>query len=89
MSKTPIFKKTVTATELGANSGEALIAAERGPVAVKKHGKPRYVIMTLDRYEAMRRRGDTRRAYTAVTMPPDMMDAMVQSMKETADGDEE
>jgi prevent-host-death family protein len=76
------FTKTVTATDLSNRSGDVLLDSEKGPVGVLRHGKPRYVILTIDMYEKLRRAGDTRRVYRTSEIPPDMLDAMLKAMKE-------
>ena len=79
MSETLNFNMRVTATELGNKAGETLTAAERGPVGVTKHGKTKYVILSIDRYEALKESGDTRRSYTLETLPDDVMSAVIDA----------
>lgn len=79
------FAKTVTATDLSNRSGDILLESERGPVGVLRHGKPRYVILNVDAYESLRRGADARRAYRTRDLPPDLLDAILKSMKEHVD----
>lgn len=83
------FSKTVTATDLSNRSGDILLDCERGPVGVLKHGKPRYVILNIAAYDQLRRGGDSRRAYRTADLPPDLLHAIVASMKEHIEADEE
>ena len=41
------------AADLSRNTGDLLDAARNAPVAITKHSKPRFVIMSVDRYQAM------------------------------------
>lgn len=79
------FSKTVTATDLSNRSGDILLDSERGAIGVLRHGKPRYVILNIEAYETLRRSGDARRAYSAAELPPEMLDAILRSMKEHVD----
>ncbi len=42
-----------SATELANNTGDVLLTAAGEPVEITRHGKPRFVLMTLDRYEKL------------------------------------
>lgn len=50
-----------TATELKNRTGDVLDAASREAVAIARHGTPRFVVMSLERYERLTR-ADPRRA---------------------------
>ncbi len=54
------------------------MAADRHPVAITQHRKPRYVVMTIDDYEALSRRNDPRRAFK-VEEAPDTVLAMIEA----------
>lgn len=42
-----------SATELANNTGDVLTAAAQEPVAITRHGKPRFVVMTRETYDRM------------------------------------
>lgn len=48
------------------------MAADREPVAITQHRKPRYVLMTYDEFEALKNRGDPRRVYGPNQAPADL-----------------
>ena len=49
------------------------MAADRQPVAITQHRKPRYVLMTYDDFEKMAHRNeDPRRVYGPGETPPDL-----------------
>ena len=58
--------KDYTATELANNTGDVLMAAASETVEITRHGKPRFVILSHERYERMIARGDTRRVVRVV-----------------------
>jgi len=82
---TPKYQQQRPASDFQKNAGDAWHDAERGPLAITKHGKPRYIVLTVERYEALKSIADTRTSYTAETMPPDMMDAMITAMNDHAE----
>lgn len=43
------------AGDLTRNTGDLFEAATVAPVAITKHRKPRYVVMSMERYEALTR----------------------------------
>ena len=50
-----------TATELKNRTGDVLDAASREAVAIARHGTPRFVVMSMERYERLMQ-ADPRRA---------------------------
>jgi antitoxin Phd len=54
--------KDYTATELANKTGDVLMAAARETVEITRHGKPRFVILSYDRFEKLMKQGDPRRA---------------------------
>ena len=51
-----------SATELANNTGDVLSAAAQEAVEITRHGKPRFVLMSHERYDRLLTRGDPRRA---------------------------
>jgi hypothetical protein len=56
------------------------MAADRQPVAITQHRKPRYVLMTYDEFEAMKGRGDPRRVYGAHEAPEELVDIVLPEL---------
>ena len=73
MQQLPEFK----AADLTRHTSELFDAAIRSPVAITKHRKPRYVLMTYDEFEAMKTRGDPRRVYGANEAPQELVDIIM------------
>jgi len=55
--------KEFAATDLTRKTGDLFDAATISPVAVTKHHKPRYVIMSMERYESLTHGQETKRAF--------------------------
>ena len=60
--------KHYPSTDLKQNLGDVLAAASQQPVSITRHNKPRYVLMSIEAYEA-RFVNDSRRAYAAKHAP--------------------
>jgi prevent-host-death family protein len=60
--------KEFQAAQLSRRIGDVLEAAARGPVAITKHRKPRFVIMSVDAYAALADRRP-QRAYDTDALP--------------------
>ena len=78
--------KTFPSTDLKQNTGDVLDAANREPVAITRHSKPRYVLMSIDAYNA-RFPNDPRRAIALEEMPEDhvtMIDRAVAALDRDA-----
>ena len=71
-----------TATELKNRTGDVLDAASREAVAIARHGTPRFVVMSMERYERLTR-ADPRRAVRV----EDMTDEEAAELVATLEGD--
>ena len=69
--------KTFPSTDLKQNTGDVLQAASREPVAITRHQKIRYVLMSVESYNE-RFPADPRRALAVSEMPDDHL-AMIES----------
>jgi prevent-host-death family protein len=74
--------KTFPATDLKQNMGDVLQAASREPVAISRHQKVRYVLMSVEAYNE-RFRADPRRAYAVSEMPDDHLAMIEGALAET------
>lgn len=64
--------QTFSTVELLRDIKTVTMAADRQPVAITQHRKPRYVLMTYDDFEAMTARADPRKVYGANETPADL-----------------
>jgi PHD/YefM family antitoxin component YafN of YafNO toxin-antitoxin module len=61
--------------------GDVTHAAAQEPVAITQHRKARFVMMTMENYEAMRRDNDPRRAFGSGDLPEDESAAVVAEIE--------
>lgn len=76
--------KSYSSTDLKQNLGDVLAAAAQEPVAITRHAKPRYVLMSFETYEARMAR-DPRRAVAVEDMPDEHLDLIESALSEAAD----
>jgi len=58
-----------TAGDLTRNTGDLFEAATVASVAITKHRKPRYVVMSMERYEALTKNANQKIALDVSDMP--------------------
>ena len=68
------------AADLARKTGDILDAASRAPVAITKHRKPRFVLMSLERYEALTG-GSDQQAHTLDDMPAELKAMMTAALE--------
>ena len=76
-----------TATELANKTGDVLQAAAREAVEITRHGKPRYVIMSHERFERLMSRGDTRRAVKNEDLSDEEAKALIAALEDSIAND--
>ena len=52
--------RSFSTTDLGNKTGDVLAAASQGPTAISKHGKSRFVILTSETFNKLKRGSDPR-----------------------------
>lgn len=72
--------RTYPSTELKQNLGDVLTAASREPVAITRHRKPRFVLMSVEAYAA-RFSLDSRQAYAIEEMPPEHLEMLESELE--------
>lgn len=60
--------------ELTQQIGTVTHVASKEPVTITQHRKARFVLMSIEDFERLRARGDTRTAGTLETMPDDLFE---------------
>ena len=73
--------RSYPSTELKQNLGDVLAVASREPVAITKHGKSRFVLMSLETYQE-RFPGDPRRSYGVEEMPQEHIDLLEDALSD-------
>ena len=72
--------QTFSAADLARKIGDILDAASRAPVAITKHRKPRFVLMSFNRYESLTG-GSDQKAYTLDDIPDDVRAMMITALE--------
>lgn len=67
--------KTFRAADLTRHTGDLFEAAAREPVAITKHRKPRFVVMSYDRFAELTRDA-SQRAYRIDELPAELGDVL-------------
>ncbi|MEO9652332.1 MAG: type II toxin-antitoxin system Phd/YefM family antitoxin [Roseobacter sp.] len=76
--------RSFPSTNLKQALGDVLDAASQEPIAITKHNKPRYVLMSIHDYE-QRFQQDERRAFAATDMPGEHL-AMLEASRAGIEG---
>ena len=74
-------------TDLSNRSGEIVEAVYSGPVEITRRGKRRFIMMTAEQYDRLRKAGDPRRAYAAGETPPDLADVFAAELDRLGRGE--
>lgn len=69
-----------SATELANNTGDVLQAAAQEAVEITRHGKPRFVLMSHERYEVLLNGRNPRRAVKVSEMSEDERQAVIEAL---------
>ncbi|MEK4035857.1 type II toxin-antitoxin system prevent-host-death family antitoxin [Methylocystis sp. IM2] len=61
-----------TTVELDKNIGDIKAVAAREPVIITEHRKDRFVMMSIEDFERLRKAGDPQRAFATGETPPEI-----------------
>ena len=67
-------------SDLSRRSGDIIAAALRRPVTILQRNKPRLVLLSIEDYQRLKARADTRAAGTLNTMPDALFDQLVEAV---------
>lgn len=70
-----------SATDLANKTGDVLSAAAQDAVEITRHGKPRFVIMSHDRFQRLLSSGDTRQAVRNEDLTGAEADALLDALE--------
>lgn len=74
--------RSFPSSDLKQTLGDVLTVANREPVTITKHNKPRYVLMSVEDYE-LRIRKDERQAIATADMPAEHLAMLEAALEET------
>ena len=78
-----------SAHELNRRFADITHAASQEPVTITQHRKPRFVLMTVEKYEALTSHGhDSRRVHTAAETPDEVAGWLVPALDRFARGED-
>jgi prevent-host-death family protein len=84
MTQLPEFK----AADLTRHTSELFDAAIRSPVAITKHRKPKFVLMSMDQYRLLAR-GVTQQVHMIDEMPDELKALMIEGLERDTQQDGE
>ena len=73
--------KEFTSADVTRNSGDVFAAAAAEPVAITKHRKQRFVVMSIDRYRALSEAADGHLAFSVDDMPEPLRDELIRKLE--------
>lgn len=77
-----------SATDLGNKTGDVLAAASQEPIAIARHGKARFVMLSTEAFERLRRPTDPRIARRTVDIPTDEGAELVAELERLVQDDD-
>jgi prevent-host-death family protein len=76
--------KQFSSTDLANRTGDVLAAAAEAPVAIARHGKPRFVMLSIERYERLRGR-ETRRGLHVSDLTDAEAEKLISDLQDSID----
>ncbi len=76
-----------SSTELTNKTGDVLAAAAQRPVAIARHGKARFVVLSTEQFERLQHGIDTRRSVHVSDLNDAEAEAMIEALQESIDND--
>lgn len=73
--------RNFSATELANKTGDVLAAAAQEPVNIQRHGKARYVLLTVEQFERLNAKVDQRRAVHVEDLAADEAKQLIAQLK--------
>ncbi|MFG5379842.1 type II toxin-antitoxin system Phd/YefM family antitoxin [Yoonia sp. R2-816] len=74
--------KEFPAADMNRAPADIFEAATVAPVAITKHRKPRFVVMSMERYETLTKGRTTQVAVSVADMPPELGALLDQGLEE-------
>jgi len=79
---------TYSTSDLSRKSGDIIAEALRHPITITQRSKPRLVMLSIEDYQRLRHRADTRVSGTLETMPDSLLAEVENAVAAYADSDE-
>ena len=73
--------RNFSSTDLANKTGDVLAAAAQEPVNIQRHGKARYVLLSVEQFERLNARADQRRAVHVEDLAADEADDLIAQLE--------
>lgn len=77
--------KEFSATELANKTGDVLAAAAQTPVCIARHGKARFVMMSIDQFDRISGKGEPRKSIEINSLSIDETDNLIAALEHSLD----
>ena len=79
--------RNFSATELANKTGDVLAAAAQEPVHIQRHGKSRYVLLSVEQFERLATTTDTRRSIHLDDMDAEEAEQLIAALEHSITDD--
>ncbi len=79
--------KEFSSTDLANKTGDVLAAAAQSPVSIARHGKPRFVVLSAEVFDLLKREKSTRRAVHVSDLDDEGASSLVAALTESIESD--
>jgi len=79
--------RNFSSTELANKTGDVLAVAAQEPVHIQRHGKSRYVLLSVEQFESLNIRADQRRAMHMDDMSGDEVHSLIAELEHSITND--
>ena len=76
-----------SSTELANKTGDVLAAAAQAPVTIARHGKDRFVVLSAEQFERLRKGGGTRRAFHVDDLNDAEAESLISALEHSIEND--
>jgi antitoxin Phd len=76
-----LIMRNFTSTELANKTGDVLAAAAQEPVNIQRHGKARYVLLSVEQFERLSAKADQRRAVHVEDLAVDEAEQLIAHLE--------
>lgn len=76
-----------SSTELANNTGDVLAAAAQEPIQIARHGRPRFVVLTTERFAKLQLRHDSRRSVRIDDLDDAEAASLIAQLQESIEND--
>ena len=73
--------RSFSSTELANKTGDVLAAAAAAPVSINRHGKARFVVLSVDEYERISKHDESRRAFHVSDLTDAEADDLISALE--------